>query len=67
MTDEDVEVGEWRWQGTYTDGSPFAMQGVIIVGVQRNEIVWGRLYMEPIERNGANIDEMVQETYRPVE
>ncbi len=26
-TDEGVEIGEWRWWGTYTDGSPFAMDG----------------------------------------
>ena len=30
VTDDGVEVGEWRWHGTYTDGSPFAMQGVIV-------------------------------------
>lgn len=67
LTDDGVEVGEWRWQGTYTDGSPFGMQGVIVTGVQHNRIAWGRMYMEPIEQGGANIDEMVQETYRPGE
>ena len=66
-TEEDVEVGEWRWEGTYTDGSPFGMRGVIVAGVHRDQIAWGRLYMEPIEQSGANIDEMVQETYRPNE
>jgi ketosteroid isomerase-like protein len=65
VTDDGVEVGEWRWQGTYTDGSPFAMQGVIVLGVEHDQIAWGRLYMEPEERAGADIDEMVQETYRP--
>jgi ketosteroid isomerase-like protein len=67
VTDEGVEVGEWYWHGTYKDGSPFGMQGVIVLGVQHDQIAWGRLYMEPIERDGANIDEMVQETYRPSE
>ena len=66
-TDEGVEIGEWRWQGTHTDGSPFGMQGVIVTGVQRNQIAWGRLYMEPIEQGGPSIDEMVRETYRPTE
>ena len=64
---DGVEVGEWRWQGTHTDGSPFAMQGVIVTGVQDNRITWGRLYMEPVEQGGADINEMVQETYRPSE
>ena len=64
-TDDGVEIGEWRWQGTHVDGSPFAMQGVIVAGVQRSRIMWGRLYMETIELGGGDIDEMVQETYRP--
>ena len=67
VADEGVEVGEWRWHGTYTDGSPFAMHGVIVTGIQDDRIAWARLYMEPLEEGGANIDEMVQETYRPGE
>lgn len=63
--DDGVEMGEWRWQGTHTDGSPFAMRGVIVVGIERDRIAWGRLYMEAIERDGGDIDTMVQETYRP--
>ena len=64
---DGVEVGEWRWHGTYTDGSPFGMQGVIVIGVHDDQIAWGRLYMEPVEHGGATIDEMVQDTYRPPE
>ena len=60
-----VEVGEWHWHGTFTDGSPFGMEGVIVAGVGQGEIVWGRLHMEPIEQDGMDIDEMVQATYRP--
>ena len=41
------------------------MGGVIVLGVEHDQIAWGRLYMEPIEQGGADIDEMVQETYRP--
>jgi ketosteroid isomerase-like protein len=65
VTGDGVEVGEWRWQGTHTDGSPFGMQGVIVAGVQQDRITWGRLYMEPVEQGGADINEMVQETYHP--
>jgi ketosteroid isomerase-like protein len=65
VTGDGVEVGEWRWRGTHTDGSPFAMQGVIVTGVQGDKIAWGRLYMESVEQGGAAIDQMVQETYRP--
>jgi len=65
--DEGVEIGEWRWSGTYRDGSPFGMRGVIVAGIQHDEIEWGRLYMEPVESGGADIDTMVQDTYRPNE
>lgn len=60
-----VELGEMRWTGTYTDGTPFAMQGAAVVGVVDDRIAWGRLYMEPVEQGGAGIDEMVRDTYRP--
>jgi hypothetical protein len=41
------------------------MRGVIVAGVDQHEITWGRLYMEPVEEGGADINEMVQDTYRP--
>jgi ketosteroid isomerase-like protein len=63
---DGVEVGEWHWHGRHLDGSSFAMRGVIVVGVEGGRIGWGRLYMEPVEfEGGADIDEMVRETYRP--
>lgn len=64
-TDEGVEIGEWRWRGTHTDGAPFGMQGVIVLGIEDEHIVWARLYMEAIERDGADIDQMVHDSYRP--
>lgn len=64
-TDEGVEIGEWRWRGTHTDGAPFGMQRVIVLGIEDEHIVWARLYMEAIERDGADIDQMVQDSYRP--
>ena len=65
VTDDGAEVGEWRWHGTHTDGSPFAMRGVIVVGIDDDRVAWGRLYMEPVEQGGVGIDDMVRETYRP--
>ena len=64
-TDGGVEIGEWRWRGTHTDGSSFAMRGVTVMGIDGEQIAWGRLYMEVIEPDGADIDHMVRETYRP--
>ena len=66
-TGDGMELGEWYWHGTHLDESPFAMGGVIVLGVRGEEIIWGRLYMEPVEQEGTDIDEMVRETYRPPE
>ena len=64
-TDDGVEIGEWDWRGTHTDGSSFAMRGVTLMRIERDQIVSGRLYMEPVEQGGVDIDQMVRETYRP--
>ena len=66
-TDDGVEIGEWNWRGTYTDGSPFAMRGVTVMGIEGEQIAWGRLYMEVVELDGGDIDQMVREAYRPPE
>ena len=64
-TAEGVEIGEWRWEGTHVDGAPFAMRGVTVMGIEDGRVAWGRLYMELMEQDGAGIEQMVQETYRP--
>jgi ketosteroid isomerase-like protein len=66
LADDGVEMGEWRWSGTHVDGSPFAMQGVTVLGIADDRIAWGRLYMEVVEEDGTSIDQMVRETYRPI-
>ena len=63
--DDGTEVAEWHWSGTHTDGAPFEMCGVTVLGIENEQIAWGRLFMEPVEHDGAHIDEMVRETYRP--
>jgi len=65
IADEGAEIGEWRWRGRHVDGSTFAMRGMTVMGVTDDHIASGRLYMEIVEEDGADIDEMVQETYRP--
>ena len=66
-TDDGIEIGEWRWSGTHTDGSPFAMRGVTVMGIEGERIAWARLYMDTVEPDGADIDQMVHDTYRPPE
>jgi ketosteroid isomerase-like protein len=57
--------GEWDWHGRYADGSPFAMRGVTILVVRDDLVAEGRLYMEPVANDGEDIDEAVQELYKP--
>ena len=63
--DGGIEIAEWSWSGTHSDGSPFAMCGMTVMGIEEGRIAWGRLYMELRQPDGADIDQMVQETYRP--
>ena len=52
---------EWRWTGTQTDGNPFEWRGVTLFGIREGRIAWGRLYMEPVEKEPADIDLIVEE------
>jgi ketosteroid isomerase-like protein len=63
--DGQTEWGEWRWRGHHLDGSDFAMRGVTIFVVRDGLIAEGRLYMEPVESKGGNIEAAVQELYKP--
>ncbi|MFF0338877.1 nuclear transport factor 2 family protein [Kribbella sp. NPDC004875] len=62
---EGTVWAEMRWWGAYRDGSPFQMRGVALLGVREDKIVWARLYMEPVEQGGSDIEGAVQELYRP--
>ena len=52
---------EWEWQGTRKDNSKLFMRGVMIIGVQNDKIIWGRLYVEPVEVSGKGIETAVKE------
>jgi ketosteroid isomerase-like protein len=56
----DVEWSEWRWHGTHADGSPLEDAGVMVCGVRKGRLSWARLYIEPVERNGAGIEAAVR-------
>ena len=57
---DGAEWSEWRWQGTHADGSTLDMAGVIVAGVRDGRMAWARLYIEPVERDGAGIDAAVR-------
>jgi ketosteroid isomerase-like protein len=52
----EVEEGDTVWaelhyQGTQTDGKKHATRGVILMGIQANQIIWARLYIETLSGN----------------
>jgi ketosteroid isomerase-like protein len=55
--DGEVIWTEWHWRGTQRDGTEIDMRGIILFGVADNRIDWGRLYMQPVEANGEDIDQ----------
>jgi ketosteroid isomerase-like protein len=63
--DGDVEWGEWEWRGTHNDGSAFLMRGVTILIDKDGLIAQARLYMEPVDSGGGDIEAAVQELYKP--
>ena len=63
--DAETEWGEWEWRGHHTDGSSFAMRGLTVLEVRDGLVAAARLYMEPVDLGGEDIDAAVQELYRP--
>ena len=61
----DTEWGEWEWRGTHTDGSTFWLRGVTIFVVRYELIAQARLYLEPVDLGGGDIDTAVQDLYKP--
>jgi len=57
----DVEWSEWRWRGTQADGTPLDMAGVIVGGVRDGLLQWARLYVQPVEQEGAGIEAAVRD------
>jgi ketosteroid isomerase-like protein len=59
--DGDTEWSEWRWRGTHGDGTKLDIAGVIVAGVRDGLLQWARLYVEPVEQEGAGIVAAVRE------
>jgi ketosteroid isomerase-like protein len=62
--DGDSEWGEWDWRGSHSDGSTFAMRGITILVVRQGLISEARLYLEPVEIDGGDIGDAVEQLYK---
>ena len=63
--DGDTEWGEFDWHGTHRDGLAFTRREVVIATIRDSLIAAARLYMEPTEVGGSDIDTVVQELSAP--
>jgi ketosteroid isomerase-like protein len=61
LNDGATSWSEWSWHGTHTDGTPFAVRGVVLFGLGDDQRIHSaRLYVEPVEQDGPAIDEAVR-------
>ena len=58
--DGDIIFVEVHWTGTKADGTPLEERGVMVMGIRDDRISWGRLYVDEVEREGADIDAVVR-------
>jgi ketosteroid isomerase-like protein len=63
--DGHVAWAEWDWRAHRSDGGIADVRGVTLLGVDGDRIRWVRFYMEPVERDGAGIDEAIREHVGP--
>jgi ketosteroid isomerase-like protein len=61
----DTVWSEWDWSGAHTDGTPFAMRGIIHLILRDGLIAEGRLFMEPVDQEESSIEAAVKELYQP--
>jgi len=47
--DGDVVWSEWEMSGTRVDGVGQTLRGVIIFGVDGDQLAWCRFYLEPVD------------------
>ena len=58
--DGDTVFVEVHWTGTKADGTPLEERGVLIMGIRDDRIAWGRLYVDEVAREDADIDAVVR-------
>lgn len=61
VVDGDTVWIEWEMRGRLLDASRHLVRGVTIFGVQEGRFAWVRFYLEPVEEEGAGIDEAIRE------
>lgn len=63
--DGDVVWTEWEMSGTRQDGAEHHMAGVFVFGVADDQIRWGRMFLEPVDKTGGDMNAAVRQTVGP--
>jgi ketosteroid isomerase-like protein len=58
IEDGNTIWSEWRAYGTARSGATLELRGVIIFGIQDDQVAWSRMYMEPVEHEGVPLTEL---------
>jgi ketosteroid isomerase-like protein len=58
--DGDTVFAEVHWTGTKADGAPLDERGVTVMGIRDGRVAWGRLYVDEVARESADIDTVVR-------
>ena len=52
----DAVWTEWEMRGTRPDGQPHLMRGVIVFGIEDDEIAEARFYLEPVDADPSDVN-----------
>jgi ketosteroid isomerase-like protein len=65
IQDRDTIWSEWRAYGHARSGAMLELRGVVIFGVRGNRVAWSRMYLEPVEFEGAPLPRFVEPVPAP--
>ena len=58
--DDGTAWSEWEMRGTRRDGVAHLMRGIVIFGVEGDEAVWARFYLEPVDFGTGDVNAAVK-------
>lgn len=56
---------EWEMMGTRRDGGAHLMRGVFIFGVSESLVRWGRMFLDPVDLTGTDMNAAVRDQLGP--
>jgi ketosteroid isomerase-like protein len=62
--DGETLWSEWEMSGTRRDGTAHLMRGVFVFGIAAGSVRWSRMFLEPVEVSGGDIDAALRSQLR---